>query len=328
MMGETLPLNRPWMVAVWPGMGHVAHNAGVYLLSKLQMGVFAELEAADLFDVDHVEVRKGILRAARRPRNRFFAWRDPKGRRDLVVFLGEAQPPVGRYPFCRHVVQFAKQLGVERVVTFAAMATAMRPEDRSRLFVAATDKQTLGELRSLGPEVVEDGQISGLNGVLLGVAAQEGLRGACLLGEMPQVFAQLPFPKASLSVLEAFSVWAAIDLDLEELERMAQATGENLGELLARVEEVAEGTLEEGDDEEQGEDSEFDGDEDEEEPQDETEEPEEVRVGGADRRRIEELFTRAEADRSKAFELKRELDRLGAFRDYEDRFLDLFKKSG
>jgi proteasome assembly chaperone (PAC2) family protein len=325
-MAETLPLNRPWMVAVWPGMGHVAHNAGVYLLSKLQMGVFAELEAADLFDVDHVEVRKGILRAARRPRNRFFAWRDPKGRRDLVVFLGEAQPPVGRYPFCRHVVQFAKRLGVERVVTFAAMATPMRPEDRSRLFVAATDKETLGELRSLGPEIVEDGQISGLNGVLLGVAAQEGLRGACLLGEMPQVFAQLPFPKASLSVLEAFSVWAAIELDLGELEKMAQASGENLGELLARVEEVAEGTLEEGEGKgKEEEESEFGADD---ETQDEPEEAEEEQVGGADRRRIEDLFTRAEADRSKAFELKRELDRLGAFRDYEDRFLDLFKKSG
>jgi hypothetical protein len=41
--------------------------------------------------------------------------------------------------------------------------------------------------------------------------------------------------------------------------------------------------------------------------------------------RIEELFTRAAGDRSKAFELKGELDRLGLFKQYEDRFLDLFK---
>jgi hypothetical protein len=32
-------------------------------------------------------------------------------------------------------------------------------------------------------------------------------------------------------------------------------------------------------------------------------------------------------DRSKAYELKNELDRLDVFRDYEDRFLDLFKKA-
>ncbi len=33
-------------------------------------------------------------------------------------------------------------------------------------------------------------------------------------------------------------------------------------------------------------------------------------------------------DRTKAYELKRELDRLGLYREYEDRFLDLFKKPG
>ena len=35
----------------------------------------------------------------------------------------------------------------------------------------------------------------------------------------------------------------------------------------------------------------------------------------------------ATKDRSKAFELKQELDRLGLFKEYEDRFLDLFKKT-
>ena len=52
----------------------------------------------------------------------------------------------------------------------------------------------------------------------------------------------------------------------------------------------------------------------------------EEQVPAVDRDRVEELFDRAEADRSRAFELKRELDRLGLFREYEDRFLDLFKR--
>ena len=45
------------------------------------------------------------------------------------------------------------------------------------------------------------------------------------------------------------------------------------------------------------------------------------------RRRIEALFAKAGQDISKAMELKRELDRLGVFKTYEDRFLDLFKKA-
>lgn len=49
--------------------------------------------------------------------------------------------------------------------------------------------------------------------------------------------------------------------------------------------------------------------------------------GPGDIRRIEELFEQSRQDRSAAYELKRELDRLALYRQYEDRFLDLFKKS-
>jgi hypothetical protein len=40
--------------------------------------------------------------------------------------------------------------------------------------------------------------------------------------------------------------------------------------------------------------------------------------------RIENLFREAAEDRQVAYKLKAELDAHGLFRDYEDRFLDLF----
>jgi proteasome assembly chaperone (PAC2) family protein len=340
-MPETPTLHRPWFIAVWPGMGHVALNAGVYLLAKLGMTAIAEFEGGDLFDIAQVEVKDGLIQPARRPRNRFFVWKDPKKRHDLVVFLGEAQPPVGKFPFCRQVIEYAKDLGVERVITFAAMATSMRPEHRSHVFGAATDERGVEELRKLDLKILEDGNIGGLNGVLLGAAAAAGLRGTCFLGEMPQVFAQVPFPKASLAILKSFSALTGIEVDLEELEEQAAAVEEQLGELLHRVEEqygqqpgIAESESDEDEespfavDDEEGEEVEPEG---EMGPSregvgyrfDEAEEsPPEPR---ADIAKIEELFARAAGDRSKAFELKRELDRLGLFKRYEDRFLDLFK---
>jgi hypothetical protein len=48
-------------------------------------------------------------------------------------------------------------------------------------------------------------------------------------------------------------------------------------------------------------------------------------LAAGDRRRIETLFSEAERDRSRALALKAELDRLGVFERYEDRFLDLFR---
>src|SRR6516162_3586005 len=236
-MPEKPELNHPWLVAVWPGMGHVALNAGVYLLAKLGMNLIAEFEANDLFDVDHVEVKEGIIQAGRRPQNRLFVWKDPKERHDLVVFLGEAQPPIGKYAFCRQLIAHTRQLGVERIFTFAAMATQMHPEQRSRIFGAATDQDSLQELKRLELEILEDGHIGGLNGVLLGAAAEDGLRGSCLLGEMPHLFSQLPFPKASLAILEVFSTLTGIELDFTELADQARAMEQQLGELLSRVEQ-------------------------------------------------------------------------------------------
>jgi hypothetical protein len=43
--------------------------------------------------------------------------------------------------------------------------------------------------------------------------------------------------------------------------------------------------------------------------------------------KIEELFTLAKSDNLKAAELKAELDKWNVYKEYEDRFLDLFKKS-
>jgi proteasome assembly chaperone (PAC2) family protein len=307
-MAEKLDLEHPWLLAVWPGMGGVALNAGFYLLAKLDMTLIAELEASDLFDVDSVEVKEGILQPRAAPRNRFFLWRDPKGQRDLVVFLGEAQPPLGKWPFCRQLIDYARQIGVERVFTFAAMATQMHPQHRSRVFAVASDGPGLEELKRLDLEVLEDGRISGLNGVLLGAAAEGGLRGACLLGEMPHIFSQLPFPKASLAILETFTTITGIPVDLAELAEQARISEEQLGELLTRVEQAygqQEATEEEGTS---------------------AEPAEEERLSAAQRQRLEGLFAQAARDRAKAFELKQELDRLGAFKEYEDRFLDLFKK--
>ncbi len=305
-MAAEIPLTKPWLVAVWPGMGHVAISAGYYLMAKLGMELIAEFSPAELFDVDHVDVKNGIIQPVQRPRSRLFAWRDPEGRRDIVVFIGEAQPQTGKYAFCHKLIEFAQKLGVERVFTFAAMATEMHPERESRVFAATTDEACLAELRQLELLLLEDGHIGGLNGVLLGAAAEAKLPGVCLLGEMPHIFLQFPFPKASLAVLETFTTIAGIQLDTGELAKQADMMEQKLGEILARVEKAIEQEAQVEED--------FS-----------PEPPEQPRLSAEDEQHIEELFRQAAQDRSKAYELKQELDRLGVFKDYEDRFLDLFK---
>jgi hypothetical protein len=192
----------------------------------------------------------------------------------------------------------------------------MHPSQPGRVIGAATNPQMLEELKKQQLEVLEDGNISGLNGVLLGMAAEAGLPGACLLGEMPHLFAQLPYPKASLAVLNVFQKMAGVTIDMTELSEQATAMDERLTELLETVERNIK-EQQAGEEEDEDEEDEFG-----------IGPVEEERLSPSDRQRIDRLFAEAVQNRSKAYELKRELDRLEVFQEYEDRFLDLFKKPG
>jgi proteasome assembly chaperone (PAC2) family protein len=312
-MADEDRLHDPWLVAGWPGMGSVAITAGYYLMAKLEMHLLAEFAPGEFFEAGHVNVKDGMILRARLPRSRMFLWRDPNRKHDLIVFLGEAQPPSHGVAFCKQLIGHAKTLGVSRVFTFAAMATRMRPEQDAHVFGASIDRNTLDEFRQLDVQMLEEGEIGGLNGVLLGVAAENGMQGGCLLGEIPAVFSQLPFPKASLAVLEFFTLMFGISIDLAELREQAQQVAGRLAEFLRQVEKTlsdAEGAAEQ-----------------EIKPHPDELEEEVPHLDAQHQQKIERMFEEARADRSKAYLLKRELDRLKVFHDYEDRFLDLFKKA-
>jgi proteasome assembly chaperone (PAC2) family protein len=307
-MTDAPPLDQPWLIAVWPGMGHVALSAGYYLMSKLGMNQFAELSTGELFDVDVAVVKDGLVQKPHRPHSRLFRWKAPPGGRDVIVFIGESQPQLGKLAFCERLIDFARDQGVERLFTFAAMATSMQPGSEARVFVAATQQSLIDATSLFDVEILDDGHVGGLNGVLLAAAAEKGMPGICLLGEMPHIFVQLLYPKASLAVLRVFLHMAKIELDLAELAQHSEQTEHRLGQIVAEMRRRLEPEPD-AEEETTGEDWKLAS-----------------QLSPEDEQHIESLFEIANNDRSRAFELKSELDRLGVFEDYEDRFLDLFKK--
>jgi proteasome assembly chaperone (PAC2) family protein len=314
-MAELQGLHNPWLIAVWPGMGNVALAAGSYLVEQLNAEPVGELPVRDYFEVQHVDVSHGLAEAGRVPRSLLFVWRDPEQRHDLIIFIGEAQPNQGGHALARMLIDHAQQWGVQRCLTFAAMATQLHPSGTPRVFGAATDKPTLKEIEPYDVELLDDGQISGMNGVLLAAAAERDMQGACLLGELPYFAVGVPNPRASAAVLQVFSQLANIELDFSRIEQQAEEMDERLANLLER--------LNEGSDEDEDEAGSFSVLE-----MSDTREPsQDKEIDTETRQRIERLFQQAQEDRAKAHELKKELDRLNVFEQYEDRFLDLFKKA-
>ena len=102
---------------------------------------------------------------------------DPELRRSRFAWLRDysESPAPSNIVALLDRLEYARGLGVEHVFTFAAMATQMHPGHDARVFGAATDEETLVELKRAGLEILEDGHIGGLNGVLLGGALTSAL---------------------------------------------------------------------------------------------------------------------------------------------------------
>lgn len=316
------PENQPIksLLAVWPGMGNVAVGAGLYLATKLDMRLVHELPPRDHFDLQQIEVKDGMVAPVRLPRSVIYELRNPQDGNELLVFVGEAQPSFARYAFCHRILDYALERGVNRLFTFASLATQLHPSQYPRVFCCATDKNLLEQMSQLEVKILEEGQIGGLNGVFLAAGAERRLPGVCLLGEIPFFAAGIPNPKASKAVLDTFATLSGLDVDTTALAEQGEQVDEHLIQLLERLTEAAR--------QEAGEppfptpeQSEFQSD------QEPSAEPSKPTLDYATRSRIERLFEEARQDRSKAFALKGELDRLGVFDQYEDRFLDLFKRA-
>jgi predicted ATP-grasp superfamily ATP-dependent carboligase len=321
-MAEQTTRPAPWLIAAWPGMGNVAVIAAGYLIRQLQMTEVGDLAPRDHFDITEVQVKDGVIVPPRLPRGVFFRWDNPQQGRNLFVFLGEAQPANASFGYCRELISSAAGMGVERVVTFASMASGLHPAENPKVSGIATDSAVLEELRRAEVTPLSEGQIGGLNGVALAAAAERGIGGLCLLAEIPFFAAAVPNPKAARAALSVFSVLAGIDVSLEELGQHAAAMDRALIEALERMQSESE---EEGESSADEPESPTPQPPSEEGPGEATREPQ---LDPSARARIERLFADASRDASKAMTLKQELDRLGVFKRYEDRFLDLFRRGG
>lgn len=303
-------LRNPSFVAAWPGMGSVATTAVNYLKDQLKAKSLGEIVKSEFFAPTGASVAKQIIQAPESPTNQFYYHESTSSSQDLLIFLGSVQPiPHREYEFAKQILQVAQSFGVQQIFTCAAAPSDMHFKDAPRVFAAPNDEGLLKELLEYKVHFMGEGTIAGLNGLLVAVAAEMGMKGTCLLGEIPFFTAQIEFPRASLRVLEILSKLLHIRLDMMDLELYAENKEKEIEPLASMLSKHKTDT--------------------------ETPQPEqnivpeaEEKIPRAVRLTIEKLFRQAEFDRTykSKMRLKEELDKWELFKDYEDRFLDLFKK--
>jgi len=231
-----IELNEPLLLAAWPGMGHVALKAFVYLHEALRAQNLAYVEEPDFFRVAGISIQNGLVQSTLLPRSGFYYWKSTDGRGDLLFFVGDQQPVGGKeYALASAVLNFARSFGVKKAITAAAMPTAINHYQPSRVWVTATHKKLLSDLSPYCEQVLQEGQVSGMNGLLLGVAKQMGMEGFCLLGEIPFYTTEIENPKASMSVLEVLSKYLRLEIDFRELKDLSKQTQKEIDHYLLEL---------------------------------------------------------------------------------------------
>lgn len=215
-------LRFPMLFAAWPGMGNVALNAARYLIKRLQMESLGAIESKSFAFPEGVFVKNQKLLPLRLPEFRFHFYKHPEERADLIVFTGDTQPlPHQGFALARLVIEAAEFWRVRRVFTGAALACSISHMESPRVWGVATHQDLWSDLEKSGITLLRDGNISGLNGLMLGVAKQAGFEGICLLGELPYYTIGTDNPKSSLAVLEKLCGFWDIRLDFSDLREEA-----------------------------------------------------------------------------------------------------------
>jgi uncharacterized protein len=228
----------PFLVCGLPGSGYVGKLAADHLVSSLKLKKVAEYSSSTF--PPQVSVKEDGT--ADPPRGELY-FAQMKGK-SIFVFTADAQPTTseGEYELSDAVVKFAKKCGVKRVYTLAAYITGSFSKS-PKVFGAGTSKGMADSLSDNGVTLMKDGGISGMNGLLIGVAALRGLEGACLLGETSGYVVDAG---ASKAVLETLSKVVGLHLDTSKLEEKAEETQKVITQLQAMADQSREASPQPG----------------------------------------------------------------------------------
>jgi proteasome assembly chaperone (PAC2) family protein len=314
-------IKKPILIAAWPGMGGVAFKNVSYLMQKLHVKEFAEIPSTIYSPPTAIDAKDSIIQAPYFPKNKFYYYSSPDLKNDIILFLGETQPSSSKqYELAQEIVSFAKKLKVELIYTLAGMLIYEEKKDKLKVWGVATDSKLIDKLKTYEIQPMKAAYISGLNGLLLGVAKEAGIFGACLLAELPFYALQIEYTPSCLASLEVLVKMFNLKIDMKDMQSSSDDARRQIKKLIDHVKEML---LVEEAEEEQGE---VEGDEEDVSRELEKELGITSEIPAHVKYKIENLFAIAKKDTKKALELKALLDKWELFKHYEDRFLDLFKK--
>lgn len=202
---------NPCMIASLPDMGNVAGIGMDFLVKKLKAKLFAEIFA---FWPPAVSHENGLVQYDQSSYKFHYCEKE-----NLVLFSGEFNPsdPRRLYELCYEVVGMAKKLKINTLYSIGA-ALRQPSTEEPKVFAATTTTKLLSMIKTKKIELLAGkGQISGFNGLILGIAKEKKLDSICFLGEIDNPNIIQP-RTAQLILVKLLQILNLKPIDMKELE--------------------------------------------------------------------------------------------------------------
>jgi predicted ATP-grasp superfamily ATP-dependent carboligase len=234
-------LTRPAMICAFQGWndgGEAASVAARYLRERLGAEPFARLDPEGFYDFQvnrpSVRLAGGVSRVIEWPSAEFAA---TAGNGRGVVVLVAPEPNVRWRGFAEAVLDTAREVGVEVLVTLGAFLTDV-PHARPVPVVGSARDPMEAERLGLARSTYEGP--TGITGVLHDTANHAGLDPVSLWAAVPHYLPAAANPKAALALVRRAASLLDLRLDLAPLELAAQRWEEGVAKLLDDNDELAD----------------------------------------------------------------------------------------
>src|SRR5215218_7122506 len=229
-------LERPTLIAAfrgWNDGGQGASLAAGYLAKLWGAARFAEIDPENFFDFQatrpHVTLEEGVTRRIDWPATVFYHGRPPSLDHDVVLLLG-IEPNLRWRTFTDIVVDFARELGTELVVTLGALLADVPHTRPCPVTGTASDEQLVERLglsasRYEGP--------TGVVGVLHDACRRVDLPSVSLWAAVPHYVSLTPSPRAALALCERLGDLLGTSIETEELEEASASYVDQVSEAVS-----------------------------------------------------------------------------------------------
>ena len=237
-------LEHPVLVAGFTGWNDAAEAASVAvgaLADSWEAKQFGRFDPEEFFDFQatrpQVRLVDGVTRTIDWPENALSAAAsDETGGRGMVLLSGP-EPNFRWRSFCASVVELARELEVELVVTMGALLADV-PHSRPVMVSANAQDPALVEGLDLAASRYEGP--TGITGVLHGVCAEQGLPSVSFWASVPHYLPSVPSAPAALALLENFSNLLRVGgTDTSQLEHSAESYQEQVSAAVSQDSDLA-----------------------------------------------------------------------------------------